>query len=154
MVKNWSGEMNAPLSPYMAVKNAADAIDFYVKAFGAEEIMRMADPGSGLITHASLRFGGSELMLSDEFPDYDALGPESVGGSPVKLHLYVDDVDAVFARALDLGASEVRPLADQFYGDRSGMLKDPFGHVWSVATKKEEVSPEELQRRWAEMTSQ
>ena len=144
-----SGQHNA-LSPYITVGDAEAAIAFYVGIFGAEEKYRLVDPDSGRIGHAELRFGGSTLMLSDEYPDFGALGPESVGGTPVKLHLYVDDVDATFRKALDAGAAELRPVKDQFFGDRSGMLEDPFGHQWFVATRKAAVEPEEMQRRWHE----
>jgi uncharacterized glyoxalase superfamily protein PhnB len=139
------------LSPYIVVKGAADAIDFYVRAFGAEEQFRLEDPDSGRIGHAELLIGGSTLMLSDEYPDFGALSPDTLGGSPVKLHLYVDDVDAIFARSLAAGATELRPVKDEFYGDRTGALCDPFGHTWMLASQKEEVSPEEMQARWQQM---
>lgn len=135
------------LSPYLVVKGAAAAIDFYRAAFGAVEQFRLTGP-DGRIGHAELKLAGATVMLADEWPDFGALSPPSVGGSPVKLHLYVEDCDAVVARAVAAGATLVRPVADQFYGDRSGMVADPFGHSWFVATLKEEVAPQEMQRRW------
>jgi PhnB protein len=138
------------LSPYITVQNASSAIDFYVAAFGASEAFRLIDPADGRIGHAEVVIGGMTIMLSDEYPDFGALSPETVGGSPVKFQVYVDDVDAVFSSALALGASELRPVKDQFFGDRSGMLIDPFGHSWTVASKGDDVSPEEMQKRWDE----
>src|SRR5262249_48213188 len=123
------------------------AIDFYKKAFGATELMRMADPTSGKIGHAEIKIGDSVIMIADEFPEMDARSPKSLGGSPVGLALYVEDVDAVADRAVAAGATVVRPVKDQFYGDRSGTFTDPFGHKWTVATHKEDVSPEEMHRR-------
>ena len=136
------------LSPYIAVKDAVAAIDFYKAAFGAVETFRLVDPGDGRIGHAEFVIGGTTMMISDEYPDFGALSPDSLGGSPVKFLIYVDDVDSAFAAALDLGATELRPVADQFFGDRQGMLLDPFGHSWSLATRKEEVSAAEMQARW------
>ena len=135
------------LSPYLTVNGAAAAIDFYRAAFGARELFRLTGP-DGRIGHAELRIGDATVMLSDEWPDFGALSPPSIGGSPVKLHLYVDDCDAVVARAVAAGATLMRPVTDQFYGDRSGMIADPFGHSWFVATLKEQVAPQEMQRRW------
>lgn len=136
------------LSPYICVADAAGAIDFYTQAFGAEEKFRLIDPNDGRVGHAEIVIGGQVMMLSDEYPDFGALGPESLGGSPVKFHIYVPDVDATFALALALGATELRPITAQFYGDRSGMILDPFGHSWSIATQKEDVSPAQMQERW------
>jgi PhnB protein len=136
------------LSPYICVTDAAGAIEFYKQAFGAEEKFRLIDPSDGRIGHAEIVIGGNVMMLSDEYPDFGALGPESLGGSPVKFHIYVPDVDATFAAALALGATELRPITAQFYGDRSGMVVDPFGHSWSIATQKENVTPEQMQERW------
>jgi PhnB protein len=136
------------LSPYMSVKGARAAIDFYVVAFGAQEMFALIDPADGRIGHGEVKFGDSLIMISDEYPDFGAFGPESVGGSPVKMHIYVDDVDATFAHALALGATELRPVKDQFHGGRSGMLADPFGYSWVIARKAGEVTPEEMQRRW------
>ena len=141
------------LTPYICCQNAPKAIDFYKTAFGARETMRLAEPG-GKIGHAELEIGGSMLMISDEYPDHDALSPVSIGGSPVKLHLYVDDADAVVARAVAAGAKVVRPLADQFYGDRSGTIRDPFGHVWFISTRKEALTADEVQRRYDRMMQQ
>jgi PhnB protein len=134
------------VTPYLIVKDAARAIDFYKKAFGATEVMRMAAPG-GKVGHAEIKVGDSPVMLADEFPDMGIRGPQSLGGSPVSLLLYVEDVDARFRQALAAGATVLKPLKDQFYGDRSGTLTDPFGHVWTLATHKEDVSPEEMHRR-------
>ncbi len=139
---------NPALSAYLCVRGAERAIAFYKAAFGAEEIFRLVDPGDGRIGHAELSLGGARLMLADEYPDFGALSPESIGGTPVKLHLYVDDVDAVFARAMAEGATALRPPKDEFYGDRSGLLSDPFGHAWFLATAGEPVAPEEMQARW------
>ena len=141
------------LTPYICCQDAPRAIEFYKKAFGARETMRLAEP-SGKIGHAEVDIGGSILMISDEYPDYGALSPTSIGGTPVKLHLYVDDADAVFARAIEAGAKVVRALEDQFYGDRSGTIQDPFGHVWFVSMKKEDLTAEEVQRRYDRMMTQ
>jgi PhnB protein len=134
------------VTPCLVVDGAATALDFYKRAFGAEEVYRMADP-SGRVLHAELKIGNSLVMLSDEFPKMDARGPKSIGGTPVSLYVYVQDVDSVYSRAVEAGGKELRPVADQFYGDRTGMLKDPFGHVWSLATHKEDVAKEEIRRR-------
>jgi PhnB protein len=134
--------------PYLSIKGAAGAIDFYKKAFGATESMRLAQP-DGRIGHAELKLGDSCVMLADEFPDMDFPSPLSTNGSPVHLHLYVDDVDAVVSRAVAAGAKVVRPVQDQFYGDRSGTVADPYGHMWHVATHTEDVSPEEIRKRAA-----
>lgn len=138
------------LSPYITVQNAAEAIEFYIAAFGAKEVFRLVDPSDGRIGHAEIVIGGITFMLSDEYPDFGALSPETVGGSPVKFQFYVDDVDAMFSAAIALGATELRPVKDQFFGDRSGMLTDPFGHSWTLASKGESVSPEEMQKRWSD----
>jgi PhnB protein len=134
------------VTPYLIVKGAARAIEFYAKAFGARELFRMAGP-DGRVGHAELQLGDSRVMLADEHPEIGAKSPQTIGGSPVTLHLYVEDVDATVARAVGAGARLDRPVADQFYGDRNGGLTDPFGHVWFVATHKEDVPPEELARR-------
>ncbi|MBL0209784.1 MAG: VOC family protein [Holophagaceae bacterium] len=134
------------VTPYLIVRGAAKALEFYKQAFGAVELFRMEAP-DGRIGHAEIRIGDSPIMLADEHPDMGAKSPETWGGSPVSLMLYVEDVDRVFARAVEAGATVERPLADQFYGDRTGGLKDPFGHVWYVATHIEDVPPEELDRR-------
>lgn len=137
------------LTPYIAVKGAASAIAFYKKVFGAKEEFRLEDDQKR-IGHAEIAIGDGRLMLSDEYPDFGALSPASIGGSPVKLHLYVEDVDATMKTAEAAGATVLRPAQDQFYGDRSGMIADPFGHQWFLATRKEEVSPKEMQKRFAE----
>ena len=134
------------VTPYLAVDGAARAIEFYKQAFGATEVMRMAAPG-GKIGHAEIRIGDSRIMLADEYPDMGFRSPKAYGGSAVGLHLYVEDVDAVARQAVAAGAREVRPVKDQFYGDRTGSFEDPFGHVWHIATRKEELSPDELKRR-------
>ena len=138
------------VTPYLIVDGAAAAIDFYRKAFGAEELFRMPMPG-GRVGHAELQVGDSRIMLADEFPEMDARGPKSRGGTPVTILLYVTDCDAVFSRAVAAGGKVKRPMQDQFYGDRSGTLEDPFGHVWSVATHEEDVSFEEMTRRMQSM---
>jgi len=129
------------------VHDGAAALAFYCQVFGASETMRIATDGK--VGHAELMLGSAPLMLSDEFPERDVIGPLTVGGSPVCLMLYVDDVDAVVARALAAGATLLRPVEDQFYGDRGGKLRDPFGHVWWLASHIEDVSEEEIQRRAA-----
>ena len=134
------------LTPYLIVNDAAGAIAFYKEAFGAAEVMRMAAPG-GRVGHAELKIGDSRIMLADEFPDMGARSPKAIGGSPVSLHLYVEDVDAVAKRAVAAGAKEVRPVKDQFYGDRLGTVEDPFGHLWHISTHVEDVPPDELRRR-------
>ena len=133
-------------TPHLILKDAGHAIEFYKKAFGAKELMRYAEPG-GKVGHAEIRIGNSPIMLADEYPEMGFVGPQALGGSPVSLVLYVEDVDAWFARAVAAGAQVLRPLQDQFYGDRTGMLKDPFGHIWTLATHKEDVPLEEMHRR-------
>lgn len=134
------------MTPYLCVKGASEAIEFYTRAFGAEEVMRVTGPG-GVVGHAELKIGDGMVMLADEHPDMGFTGPRTLGGSPVVIHLYVPDVDAFVRRAIDAGATALRPLADQFYGDRACKLEDPFGHIWNFATHIEDVSPEEIQRR-------
>ena len=134
------------VTPYLCVKGGADAIEFYKKAFGAKEIMRMGAP-DGKVGHAEIEIGGDRIMLADEFPEMGFLSPKTIGGSPVMMHLYVEDVDAMFARATSAGAKVTRPIADQFYGDRSGGIEDPFGHKWYLATHKEDLSMEEIDKR-------
>jgi PhnB protein len=138
------------VTPYLTIKNAAEALDFYKRAFGAAETFRMAD-GSGRIGHAEIRIGDSPIMLSDEFPEMDARSPQSIGGSPVAMHLYVEDVDAFVQRAVEAGAEVVRPVENQFYGDRGGMLSDPYGHSWWISTHVEDVPVEEIRKRAAAM---
>jgi PhnB protein len=135
-------------TPYLIVKGAAEAIDFYKRTFGATESLRMADP-KGAIAHAEIKIGDSVIMLADEHPNMGYRGPRSLGGSAVSIMLYVADVDGTFERAIQAGAKARRPVANQFYGDRSGTLEDPFGHVWTISTHVEDVAPEEMQRRAA-----
>jgi PhnB protein len=143
-------DMYPRLMPYLAVAGAGDAIAFYTKVLGATERMRMDGP-DGKIGHAELQLGDSVLMLADEFPEMDVVGPRTVGGTPVTLSLYVEDVDATFAAALAEGARELRPVENQFYGDRSGQFEDPWGHRWSIQTHVEDVPPDEMARRAAAM---
>jgi PhnB protein len=133
-------------TPYLIVKGAADAIEFYKRAFGATEMLRMADP-QGKVGHAEIRIGDSVIMLADEHPGMGYRGPHTLGGSSVSILLYLEDVDDVFARAVQAGGKELRAVTNQFYGDRTGTLEDPFGHVWTVATHVEDVAPEEMKRR-------
>ena len=132
--------------PYIIVKGAAQAIEFYKKALGATERMRIPAP-EGKVGHAELQIGDSVIMLADEFPEMGARGPKSLGGTPVSFCVYVEDVDKRFPQALAAGGRETRPLKDQFYGDRSGTFEDPFGHTWTIATHVEDVPPEEMARR-------
>ena len=134
------------VTPYLIVHDAAGALEFYKKAFGATELMRFGGPG-GKIGHAEIQIGNSRVMLADEHPEMGALSPRSIGGSASGLALYVEDVDARFQQAVAAGGKVLRAVADQFYGDRSGTLEDPFGHKWTLATHKEDVSPEEMHRR-------
>jgi len=134
------------VTPYLVLKNAAAAIEFYKKAFDAVELFRMPGPG-GKIGHAEIKIGDSRVMLSDEYPEMGFQGPESLGGTPVSLMIYVADVDKIYPQAIAAGGKELRPLQDQFYGDRCGTLADPFGHVWTVSTHVEDVSAEELAKR-------
>ena len=129
------------------VKGASQAIEFYKRAFGAEEIKRLPGPDGKSLIHAELKIGNSRLLLVDEFPEMDCRGPRSVGGSPVSIHMFVDDADAAFDKALAAGAEVRTPLADQFWGDRYGVLTDPFGHIWSIATHKEDLTPQEIGKR-------
>jgi len=136
------------VTPHLICAGAAEAIAFYKKAFGALEMNRLPTP-DGKIMHAMLRIGDSSIMLVDEMPQHGALGPKSLKGSPVTIHLYVDDVDATVARAVSAGAKVTMPVADMFWGDRYGQLEDPCGHRWSVATHKRDVSPEEMRKAMA-----
>jgi len=135
------------LFPYLHVQDAARAIEFYTRAFGARETLRLTEP-SGRIGHAELDFGGMTLMLADEFPEYGIRGPHAIGGTSITIHLHVDDADAVIRRAVEAGAAIEQEPRDQFYGERSGCLRDPFGHRWNVGHHIEEVSPDEMQRRY------
>jgi PhnB protein len=134
--------------PYLIVDGAAAAIDFYKSVFGATERMRMPRP-DGRLGHAELEMGESVIMLADEHPEMGIHGPKMIGGTPVTLHVYVEDSDAAFERAVNAGATSLRPMEDQFYGDRSGQFEDPFGHRWNVATHVEDVPPDEMERRAA-----
>jgi len=137
------------VTPYLIVDGASAAIDFYTSVLGATERMRMAGP-NGKVGHAELEIGDSVIMIADEDPEMNAHGPRSVGGTPVSLHVYVEDADRVFERAIEAGAKALRPVEDKFYGDRSGSFEDPFGHQWHVATHVEDVPPEEMSKRAAE----
>ena len=135
-------------TPYLIIEGASDAIEFYKQAFGATELFRLAMPG-GKIGHAEIKIGDSPIMLADAYPDMGYKGPKSLGGSPVSLMIYVEDVDTVFKRAVDAGATVKEAVSDKFYGDRMGTLIDPFGHVWHVSTHKEDVSVAEMEKRAA-----
>ena len=135
-------------TPYLIIEGAADAIEFYKQAFGAVELFRMPGP-DGKIGHAEIKIGDSPIMLADAYPDMGYKGPKSLGGSPVSLMIYVEDVDTVFNRAVDAGATVKEGVSDKFYGDRMGTLIDPFGHVWHVSTHKEDVSLAEMEKRAA-----
>ena len=136
------------VTPYLSIDGASAAIDFYTKVLGAEERMRMPAPG-GKVGHAEIAIGDSVIMLADEFPEMEFRSPKSVGGTSVTIHVYVEDVDAVFERALKEGATSVRAVEDQFYGDRSGQFDDPFGHRWNIASHVEDVPPSEMEKRAA-----
>jgi PhnB protein len=136
------------VTPYLCCKNAAGAIEFYKSVFAATELMRIAQP-DGKVGHAEIKIGESIIMLADEFPEMNFRSPQSLGGSPVSILLYVENVDAVVERAVAAGSKLQRPVKDEFYGDRSGQLIDPFGHVWMIATHIEDVSPEEMRKRAA-----
>jgi PhnB protein len=138
------------ITPYLIVNGAAEAMEYYKKAFGAVELFRMEHEGK--IGHAEMKIGDSPFMLGDENQQYK--GPKSIGGTPVSLMIYVDDVDTIYPQAIAAGGTEIKALQDQFYGDRSGTLQDPFGHIWNVATHKEDVAPEEMERRLAAMHGQ
>ena len=138
------------VTPYLIVDGASDAIEFYSRVFGAEERMRMPAP-EGKVGHAELDIGDAVIMLADEFPEMGAVGPRTVGGSPVSLMIYVEDVDAVFASALEAGATERKAIEDKFYGDRSGDLEDPFGHRWTVSTHVEDLTGEQIAERMSQM---
>lgn len=143
-------EGHPAVSPYLIVDDATRALEFYKKAFGAKELMRHAAP-DGRIGHAEIKIGDSVIMLADEHPEMDARSPTHFGGSPISIMIYLEDVDKQFKQAIAAGGTELRPLTDQFYGDRSGTIKDPFGHSWHLSTHKEDVSMEEMNRRMAAM---
>ena len=138
------------VTPHLVAQDAAAALAFYVRAFGAVERYRLVEP-SGKIGHAEITVGDAVVMVCDEYPDFGAVSPAAYGGSPIKLLIYVNDCDAVVGRAVDAGATLLRPVKDQFHGDRSGMVVDPAGFTWTIATRREEVSPEEMQRRYDAM---
>jgi uncharacterized glyoxalase superfamily protein PhnB len=141
------------VTPYLVVTNSVKALEFYTKAFGAKTLTRMPGPNDSTM-HAEMRIGDSKVMLADEFPEWGVKSPKTLGGSPVSLHLYVEDVDKVFQQATSSGCEVTMPPTDQFWGDRYCKVVDPFGHIWGIATRKENVSPEEMQRRQAEMLEQ
>jgi PhnB protein len=141
------------VTPYLIVDGAAAALDFYARALGAREVMRMPRP-DGKVAHAEILIGNSHVMLADEYPDMGFRGPQAGAGTPVSLMVYVPDCDSTFAAAIAAGATELRAVANQFYGDRSGTFRDPYGHVWTVSTHVEDVSEEEIQRRMAAMKPQ
>ena len=140
-------------TPYLIIQGAAKAIEFYKQAFEATELMRLDSPG-GKIGHAEIKIGDSILMLADEHPEMGFRSPQALGGTPVSLMLYVVDSDAMFAQAIAAGGTLQRPIQDQFYGDRSGQLIDPFGHVWTISTHKEDLTPAEIEARLAGMAKQ
>jgi PhnB protein len=142
------------VTPYLVLSNAAEMIEFYKKVFGAVETMRLKQP-DGRIGHAELKINGASIMLADEFPEMGHLSPKSLGGarSPVSMHLYVENADEVYKRALAAGASSLREPEDQFYGERNAQVKDPSGHCWDLSTQIEEVSPEEMQKRFNAMVN-
>lgn len=148
-----AAEPGAPreLAPYLVVKDARAAIDFYRRAFGAHLDFELVDPGDGRIGHAELRFGATRVQLADEYPDFGAVGPQRLGGSPVRLHLDVDDADLALARAVQAGALVLRPVKLEFHGNRIGLVEDPFGYAWFLCSRVESVSAEEMQRRWRAM---
>jgi PhnB protein len=142
----------AGVTPYLIVRDAARMLDFYKQAFGATEVLRLPAPG-GRIGHAEIRIGEGMVMLADEAPEMGHKSPQTIGGTPITLMFYVPDVNAQFAKALAAGATVKHPLKDQFYGDRSGTLTDPSGHIWTIATHTEDVAPDEMDRRMKEMMS-
>jgi PhnB protein len=141
------------LCPYLVVKGALAAIDFYVRAFGATLDFKLVDPADGRIGHAELRFGATRLFLADEYPDFGAIGPDALGGSPVKLHLDVADADAFVSQAMREGATVLRALKLEFHGHRTALLADPFGYSWFISSQVEDLSPAEMQRRWDAMAA-
>jgi len=142
----------AGVTPYLIIRGAARALEFYKKALGATEVMRFPMP-DGKIAHAEMKIGDGIFMLADESPEQGYKSPDALGGTPVSMMFYVADVDTLFARATAAGAAVKQPLRDQFYGDRNATIADPFGHTWTIATHVEDVSPEEMQRRMSAMTS-
>lgn len=145
---NYVPEGYHSVTPYLIIRGASAAIEFYKKSFGATELFRMGQP-DGKVGHAEIKIGDSPIMLADENPEMGYCGPTTLGGSPVSIMIYVDDADTIFNQAIAAGGESQKPVQDQFYGDRSGTLKDPFGHIWHVATHVEDVSPEEMTKRLA-----
>ena len=142
------------ITPHLVVKGASEAIEFYKNAFGAVEMVRLPGPDGNSIMHSSLKIGDSVVMLVDEFPDMGCMSPSSTNGTPVTVHLYVEDVDSVFAKAIESGAKETMPLENTFWGDRYGKLEDPFGHSWSLATHIEDLTPEQIMENAAKVFGQ
>ena len=142
------------VTPHLIIKGAGEAMDFYKKAFGAQEVMRMPGPGGRGVGHGELKFGDSYIYVAEEFPDMKCLSPKSLGGTPVGIHLYVDNVDAAFKQALSAGCKETMPLTNMFWGDRFGKLADPYGHEWSLAQHMEDVPPQEMAKRAEEAFKQ
>lgn len=140
------------VTPHLVIKDCAKAIDFYKKALDAREIYRSLMP-DGRIMHAMIQIGNSFVMMADEFPDMGAVGPVTLGGTPMSLHIYTDDADKLFNQAIKAGATQTMPIDDMFWGDRYGQIKDPFGHSWAIATHKKDVSPEEMEKAAKEMFS-
>jgi PhnB protein len=140
------------VTPYLIVKDAAAALEFYHSAFNAEEIMRLSDPSGGIM-HCEFKIGDSHIMMANEFPDMGYFGPQTLGGSPVTICLYVENVDEMFRQAIEAGGVEIKPVEDQFYGDRSGTLKDPSGHVWTITTHIKDLTPTEIEERFKQMCS-
>lgn len=141
------------VTPYVIVDGAADALEWYAKAFNATEMLRLPGP-DGKLMHCEFKIGDSPIMMADGCPEMNAKGPQAYGGSPVSICLYVEDVDALFKQAIDAGGKELRPVTDQFYGDRMGTLEDPFGHTWSIGTHMEDLTEEEVGERFQAMMSQ
>jgi uncharacterized glyoxalase superfamily protein PhnB len=137
------------ITPHLVVKGAAEAIDFYTRAFGAVEQHRMTCPQSGVLMHAELQIGNSKVYLTDECPNYGVVGPNALGGTPVTIHTYVEDADATFSQAVEAGAKVAMPLANMFWGDRYGQVIDPYGHRWSIATHVEDLTPEQMMEKMA-----
>jgi PhnB protein len=152
---NWQERQMAQIHemfPYLCVNNAIDAIDFYVKAFGAKETFRLVEP-SGRVGHAELEFGSATLMLADEFPEFGIRSPASIGATAVTIHLHVDNADELIQRAADAGATIERAPQDEFYGERGGVIRDPFGHRWNIGHSIEQITPDEMQRRYTKLLS-
>jgi PhnB protein len=150
-VPNSASPFASQLCPYLTIKGAQAAIDFYVKAFGASLDFKLADPSDGRIGHAELCFGATRLFLADEYPDFGAVSPETLGGSPIKLHLDVADADTFTSNAVRQGATVLRPVKLEFHGYRIGLLADPFGYSWFIASQHEVLTETQMQARWSDM---